>query len=833
MRVGNHPGHGRIVFDWPSPPAYRLDRVGDLVVLRFPDAAPVDLSGARRPPRNVAGLAHGGDGIEISLRPGARVRHFRLGPWVVVDLLDPAAGNATEVASPPDAPEVPSGVARRSGPPRPSGSQPPVAAAGHSAAPAPTTTPAPQTVPPPAEPPAAPPPPSSPRRPDPPPASVVPVAAQPSAVPMPGALAIRVATLPGRGPTLLLPFPAGTGAAVLRRGGSLLAVFDSLLPLDLAALRGDPVFGSATAVSLPGGVLLQLPLPAPATLLARRDGGGWLLEASGPMVVGESAPPIGRSMAIEVDAGAMSRLVLRAVLPGRVVTLADPESGLPLRLGTVREAGQAMPVGRRLPELDLPATLLGAAVLARADSVTMQAGPDHFKVGAAGGARLALDATAAQTSGGAMMTRLFDLQALPAARLQDRLRTQQGGIAAAAPLARLPQRRAAAEALLALGLPQEAQAMLGLALLEDPNAPADRPLAALGAAAALLAGRLPEAVALLDPGLAESDELTLWRALLAAARGEARAAAPGLAATLPLLLDYPEGLRARLLPLAALALAEAAEAGPLGLLLRAAGPGLDPILPRAVLAEAEGRVEDALAEYAAAAQSRDRQVRARALRRGVELRLAIGRIDARQAAQALDAALFAWRGDAVEPAMRLRVAELRRLAGEAPVAFALLRESEALFPDQAARWRPEQQAAFVAALEGGPPLAAVALFDAYPEMLPASTRGEAAVVTLADRLIALDLTDRAALLLGQATDRAAGEARAALGFRLAALRLAEADAPGALAALEASAVPGLPETIARERAILAAQAEARRGRLPQAIAALRALTPAALEPLVE
>src|SRR5690606_28597911 len=100
-------------------------------------------------------------------------------------------------------------------------------------------------------------------------------------------------------------------------------------------------------------------------------------------------------------------------------------------------------------------------------------------------------------------------------------------------------------------------------------------------------------------------------------------------------------------------------------------------LPRAMLAEAEDRTEDALAAYDALARGRDRRARAHALRRAVELRLATGRIDAKTAAQALDSALFAWRGGAEEVAARLRLAQLLRLAGEPRRALALLRETEA------------------------------------------------------------------------------------------------------------------------------------------------------------
>ena len=70
--------------------------------------------------------------------------------------------------------------------------------------------------------------------------------------------------------------------------------------------------------------------------------------------------------------------------------------------------------------------------------------------------------------------------------------------------------------------------------------------------AALVADRPDEAQALLDPALDGTDEIALWRAVLAAERqaGSPQAAAV-FAATLPLILSYPAGLRERLLPLAA------------------------------------------------------------------------------------------------------------------------------------------------------------------------------------------------------------------------------------------------------------------------------------------
>ncbi|MFT8245284.1 hypothetical protein, partial [Roseomonas sp. BN140053] len=97
MRVGEHPGHGRVVFDWPERTGYRLEEAEGRVLLRFDQPAEFDLPA--RLPRNVLGFSAEGDTVTVTLRPGARARSFRLGGRVVLDLLNPpAAPRAAEPA---------------------------------------------------------------------------------------------------------------------------------------------------------------------------------------------------------------------------------------------------------------------------------------------------------------------------------------------------------------------------------------------------------------------------------------------------------------------------------------------------------------------------------------------------------------------------------------------------------------------------------------------------------------------------------------------------------------------------------------------------------------
>jgi hypothetical protein len=801
VRIGEHAGHARLVFDWPRETAYSVQEEAGRVTLRFARPAAFDLSAARRGLRNLRGIEATGETVTLTLAPGTRLRHFRLGGRVVLDLLDgapetPAAPGPAPASAPPAAVRAPAQPAARATPPAPRAAQP---AAPGAAPVTPAATPA--AAPPPA------------------PAPAPTPATTPS---IPSTPAPRLPALQEIAGRLLVPAGPEVGAALLRRGGTWLLVLDAPLALDPTPPRAEAFAGLSFSTG-PAATVLRLSAAALPEPVLTREPRGWLVEPA-------AAPPVLLSIRPELEAGPPPRLMLRAERPAHAVAVLDPETGGTLLVGTLRAGGEASPVGRRNPAFEILPTRLGAALLPRADTVTLRALPAGFAAAAGPGASLALgpDSPMQEAAG---LSRLFDLpgEALPG--LLQRERNAMLAVAAAPPLGRGPPRLRAAEALLALGLGAEAQAMAALAQREDPRLAEDAFAQALQGAAALLAGRPAEAQGLLNPRLPASDELRLWRGLLAAARGEDGAAA--IAAGLPLLQAWPAPLAARLAPLAAESLAAAEPAAARRLLAgREADAGF--ALARARLLEAEGARDAALAAYDAVIRGRDRRARAAAMRRAVELRLASGALDAAGAAAAMEAVLPAWRGDGAESAARLRLAELRQAAGDPRGAFEMLRETEAAFPDLAATLRPRQQQALLAALEAEPPIAAVALFETHHALLPPGPASESALATLADRLAALDLAGRARQVLGRALARAEGaEARAALGLRLAELALGADDPAGARAALADTAAPELPAPLLAARHLAEARALSRQGATEAAAALYRALGPAAGPELAE
>jgi len=328
-----------------------------------------------------------------------------------------------------------------------------------------------------------------------------------------------------------------------------------------------------------------------------------------------------------------------------------------------------------------------------------------------------------------------------------------------------------------------------------------------------------------------SDETTLWRGFLAAARGDHAVAGPAIAASLPLLISYPRPLAQRLTPIAMESLAAAGE---LTAAYRLGETDPDnPVLhlARGMMAEADGRIEDALTAYRQAIEGRDRLRRARAIRRSVELRLAIGQLDTAGAIAELEAALFAWRGDVDEVNARIRLAELQREAGNGRAAFELLQETQRFFPERSVDLRPHLRAAFATALQSAPPLNAASFYDAHPEFLPEDATGIRSVLVLADRLAGLDLVDRASTVLRDAMARLTDpEARLAVSTKLATLRLGEGDGAGAIAALDA-ATEGAE--VPNDRVILRGRALARTGNREAAEQVLKGIGHDGAEALAE
>jgi hypothetical protein len=836
VRVSEQNHRGRVVFDFTRHVGFGLQRVGDTVELRFTHGGVV--TSVEQGTRNVTAVHGGIARATIDLTPGARLRTRRQGNRIVVDVMDPVGepppAEPGQNASPENVP--PPNASPQSAPPQNAQqdapqnaplqksaqilTQPPPASAAAPVAPAAppvaapsipvaqTPLPAPDSSTTPAPAAAAPPAPA--------PAESDALAATPFDLP-PGAT----------GSAVLLPFGARVGAAAFRRGGAAWVVFDERRPIDMAALKDDPVLSGATVQLLTAATLLRLPLAAGAELRLSRVPEGWTVAAM-PL-----APPLSPIPVVAKE----TRFELPVVNPGQVVVVPDTETGQNLLVGTLRGTLAGIPAARTVPEFVLRATWQGVLVEPISDFTALRATQDGFVVETGKDTLSPQPDTARALAEAAYLTRRFEFPSGATETLLRRLHTQIADDANAPAQSRSRPRKAAAATMIALGLGVEAQALLRLAGEEDPRLANDPEAIGLSAIAAMEGGRDAEADGIADPALNGTDEVALWRAVRAARRQEGSSeAAAAFATTLPLILAYPPELRTRLLPLAAETMAQGGAPDAADALLARLPDDASLDYARALRLEAKGDSAGALKRYDTLAMGRDRLTSARAMTRATLLRLKTKAIGPAEAASALERQFLNWRGDKRELDLRIRVASLRTQAGAWRAAFDLLRETEAMYPDDTAMI-DARMADLLNGLMTGPaaakiaPLDLVALASENAELV-ASVAPTQAAGLLADKLVALDLPRRAGPVLERMLRAApVGPAQAKLGARLAALRLGEGDDAGAQDALANSNAPDLPPDLIERRGLLAARAAAHRGDTAHAVSILSDIGTAAADGL--
>ncbi|MDP6705970.1 MAG: hypothetical protein QF893_06485 [Alphaproteobacteria bacterium] len=90
------PGFHRLTFPWHRMVDYRIEQIGDVVTISFRSAKAIaDHEAAARESRLIRRTASrrvlGASELTLVLEPDARVRYFRHGPRVIVDVMAPPA----------------------------------------------------------------------------------------------------------------------------------------------------------------------------------------------------------------------------------------------------------------------------------------------------------------------------------------------------------------------------------------------------------------------------------------------------------------------------------------------------------------------------------------------------------------------------------------------------------------------------------------------------------------------------------------------------------------------------------------------------------------------
>ncbi len=850
VRAGEHAVFSRLVIDWTVPVGYTVDNKDGFVRIAFD--RPGDIKTGRvasHPPRGVfaVGVSNdAGGNPALTFSADGRVRHFRDGTKIVVDVMfakdgKPAkataeTGGPTQLsAAETPKPRVVAGV--MVGPQGAHGAETTkshghLAVAGPAAQPAPLpTTPAVRNshaavdhspVPP-----------------------FTGAGAQPTAnskdhvadaTHATGAPVDFEVDMEKDGVRIIFGFDEPTAAAAFRRGGRLWLVFDKAtrVDTDLLAEQAGRFAPRIEQIGHRDATVLRIETKPGYNPSIASDGNSWTVDLA-PQILKPDT-----SLVVSFPPSRDAALSITTATAGAILTLHDPEVGDVFYVVPVIESAHGIKEAHEFIDFRLLPSAQGVVVSPYSDRVDVRGRADGVSVAAIGGLRVTLPADRAR------LLEVAAIQGPPDAFFDFRgwQRSDEGSFEAVRKVlterligASYNDRNLAridlARFYFSYGLADRTRGVLSQISRETPEMERSPAFRALRGAAALLMGDLKTAREDLDDhGLDQEREIEVWRAAVLAGEGDMTGAAYGFQQTDRFVAAYPATLRARF-----------------GLTGAQAALAIDDIhvaefwvdflkttsltgsqterykLIQAEIAAANGEAQTAISLYDDISDGRDRYSRTRAGLDRVELMLEDGRMTPAEAAEQLDRLRYVWRGDDLEFEVLRRLGELQIASGKYRDGLNTLKRAVTNFADSAIAPKVTEgmRTAFRQLYIDGkaddlPAVTAIALFNEFRELAPAGAEGDEMIRRLAERMITVDLLDKAAdLLAHQVEFRLQGEVKAEVGTRLAIIRLLDRKPDEALAALEASRVSGMSAELTRERLMVGARAYAETGNKVRAL----------------
>lgn len=798
---GAEEGFHRLVFKWPKAVAYDLRREGAQVAAVFKATGMIDPGELRRL------LPAGLDVVDVdlgkrdttlvmTLPEDRELRHFARNSEIVLEILD-------------DGVAAPTPEARR--PVKGSANQP-------------VKPPPPETAD------AGQPSPSAPKTAEPVPSEPTRAAGEPGPS---EEIKGQVAEMP----TLTFPWAQPAGAAVFRRAGWLWVVFDQPKTVDTEALRnrGPGIIRDVEQVPHPAATILRLLVPPAYNPSLKRDGLTWILDLAQRPLRAETALAVNA----ETSEGG-GRIVVPVAEGGQPIDVLDPEVGDTIKVIPVLPLAHGIFPGFDYPEVQLPGTAQGVVVIPRAPGLSVASARTGIDISRPDGGLSISPASRQQAASALLGGRVASSPILDVRGWARDGMSKSGKEQLFAALAESEGDRAAARLDIARfyaanGYGAEALGILRVMATDDPQAVETASFRGVRGVANFLMKRYDEAEG--DFGhesLREVPEAAYWYAAARAAGGDAAGAAQ-LNEGIPLANTYPDLLKNEL---AWVAIETNLAAGD----HRLARMVLDTLAPDALSAAEQtklnyleglyqnlaGDFDAAVSRFSAAENGRDRKYRALAAKAKVDLLLEREQITRREAIEALDRLRFAWRAPEYEFPLLKRLGELEIADGDYSGGLRTLKQlvsSYGQHPDIGSVAQTMSDTFAKLYLEGAadalPPVTAIALYDEFRELTPTGVRGDEMIRRLADRMIAVDLLDRAGeLLKHQVEFRLTGVEKARVGAQLAVVRLLDQKPEQALLALSGSEAADIPDDLRRQRLYLQARALDDSGRPGPALALL-------------
>lgn len=835
LRTGVHDAYTRIVFDWSAKTDFQVLRDGGRATIKFTKPGRINVGqlggrGVRNVSGAVAGVDNGNLTLVMNVDATSQIKAFASGAKVVVDVYAPGTQAATAPLStaqampqPQDTPK-PQALAQSEEPPVPAAA--PVAPVEQAA----TEQPATQSVPLALEP------------------KTVQADAAPEATPnvAPGTSSqeARVETraqatqIADGAVALKFNWDEPVGAAVFRRAGDLWVVFDKRAKIDTDALvrDGAGLITSVEQVPSQNGAVLRMTTAESVNPDIKRSGLAWILEFM-PQPLIPSAPLQADS---QPDSPLGARLFVAVPEPGNIIAFRDPEVGDNLIAVPVIPLGHGLSREWSYPQLRLLPSKQGVVVQPLSDDLRVRALRQGVEVTSTGTllisgvsaeerANVELQQQLALSAGMDVMrpmTRVLDLEKWKRPDLLAFTETKQDLLheVAFAKNERIKKQahRDLMQFFFANGFETEALGVLQEMVRTEPTYAQEPEYLIIHGAASWMMGRMEDARQdLFDPLLDPYDEGTFWRAAVVAGEGKLADAAYELRKTGSITRPYPKSIKmptAILVASAAVELGDVKQAGQYLEVLRVDTPTQaqqDQInYVSGKLKELSGDTDGAIGDWESVMDGRHRPSRAKAAVARTELLLKRGDFTAMDAIEEFEKLRFVWRGDTFEFELLRRLGSLyldKQLYREG---LRTLRQAATYFPDNPESNQVTKQMSDAFhdlylrdAADVLPPVTAIALYDEFRELTPPGALGDEMIRRLADRLVGVDLLNRAADLLESQVDfRLKGEDKSRVGARLALIYLFDRKYDMATSALDRTDVAGMPDALVAQRLLLRAQA---------------------------
>lgn len=811
VRGGKHDGYSRLVFDWPEKTSYKIAKSGGSLSISFDTSSNIDLQGINQETlANIGQILEtssnsGGLNIAVQIKPESNFRHFKIGNRIVVDVYD-AEGEVAKVEP----------------------SSKPV-----------ESVPVPEVS-----------------------------EEKPVSVDLKSTAESVIVEESGVEPHVItLTATQSVGLAAFEREGFLWMVFDD------PSLTVPPVLAGPDKKNLPKLEKIELAnatayrMQKPMGVKFYAEGGGLLWRivlTPNPRRTKVTKPKVKHD---GIDAIAGGSLVWPFDGARKIVTFTDPLIGDDITVVTVDSSTDLTGDKRQYVELEILPSIAGLALVPKIDDTDISVTPNGVVVTRPRGLALSSQRDIAPVvlkddiqkeeeffeaqENPSRLTRLFnftrwEMGGLNA--LEENRRVIMVSMAAKKGAAKVEDLITLAKLNIANDRGQEALGLLRVASNELPGISENAEFIGLRGVAATLAGKYDEAIAdLAERSLAPYGEANYWKAYALAGLEDWRQANQVMPRDLNVLKKYPVHIRQPI----SLALTEVSlRAGNKNVardLLELLEPEfVDMSLSRQsawkyLNGELERQMDQpklALENWETLISGRDDYYRAKAGLSLTKLQLERKKITPAKAIDRLEGLRYAWRGDELETLINFRLGEVYIDNEEYLKGLSVLRNAVSLSPDLpiAEEVTSYMTQTFRTLFTDGKlkevsPLDAVSIYDEFKELTPIGEEGDLFVQELAERLVDVDLLGRASNLLNhQLTHRLKGKNAVKVAIRLAAIRLLDNKAEGALRALEVAENSmkevSLPDAQSmefekREIKLLKARALSKAGQVDEALAILK------------